>query len=229
MLLHPVPATFVGLGQIRQQQLPFVGDLLSALFLFQPSRFFPCARGRLLFQQFLVPLLQIFRGPLLFLAAAAVVGGAAAGAAGGAGGGGVATGRGSTQGADCGLRRAGLVSATTFATLVTLSTSFKTSGEHFGRGCLTAGRVTSILVAFVDGFVATAAAAAKNFLNVGRTPPAVIAFHLQILVSPVASAWGTPCTAVVAVVAVVAAVALVVRVVRRSSELVPGDGGGSGG
>ena len=220
MLLHPVPAPFVGLGQIRQQQLPFVGDLLSALFLFQPSRFFPCARGRLLFQQFLVPLLQIFRGPLLFLAAVAVVGGA------GGGGGGVATGRGSTQGADCGLRRAGLVPATTFATLVTLSTSFKTSGEHFGRGCLTAGRVTSILVAFVDGFVATAAAAAKNFLNVGRTPPAVIAFHLQILVSPVASAWGTPCTAVVAVVAVVA---LVVRVVRGSSQLVPGDGGGSGG
>ena len=105
MLLHPVPATFVGLGQIRQQQLPFVGDLLSALFLFQPSRFFPCARGRLLFQQFLVPLLQIFRGPLLFLAAAAVVGGAAAagasaGAGAGAGGAGVATGRGSTQGAD---------------------------------------------------------------------------------------------------------------------------------
>ena len=102
MLLHPVPATFVGLGQIRQQQLPFVGDLLSALFLFQPSRFFPCARGRLLFQQFLVPLLQIFRGPLFLLAAAAVVGGAAAGAGagGGAGGGGVATGRGSTQGAD---------------------------------------------------------------------------------------------------------------------------------
>ena len=105
MLLHPVPAPFVGLGQIRQQQLPFVGDLLSALFLFQPSRFFPCARGRLLFQQFLVPLLQIFRGPLLFLAAVAVVGGAGgaagAGAGGaGAGGGGVATGRGSTQGAD---------------------------------------------------------------------------------------------------------------------------------
>jgi hypothetical protein len=223
VLLHPVSATFVGLGQIRQQQLPFVGDLLSALFLFQPSRFFPCARGRLLFQQFLVPLLQIFRGPLFLLAAVAVVGGAAAG---GAGGGGVATGRGSTQGADCGLRRAGLVPATTFATLVALSTSFKTSGEHFGRGCLTAGRVTSILVAFVDGFVATAAAATENFLNVGRTAPAVIAFHLQILVSPVASAWGTPCTAVVAVVAVVAKV---VRVVRRSSQLVPGDGGGSGG
>ena len=95
VLFHPVSATFVGVGQVRQEQLPFVGDLLSNLFLFQPPRFFPCSRGRLLFQQFLVPLLQIFRGPL-FLAA----GGAAAAAVAAVGAAAVVAGRGSTQGAD---------------------------------------------------------------------------------------------------------------------------------